>query len=434
MTHIRKTMLETIWAIQDGTAGPDSAISASVARVKAIEPWLHAFCYLPATHTTNMHGPLRGIPVGVKDIIATADMPTTNGSPIYADETPASDAWIVQRTRELGGTIFGKTVTTEFAWRYPGPTVNPWNPQHTPGGSSSGSAAAVAAGLVLLAFGTQTMGSIIRPAAYNGVVGYKPSFDSIARVGVHPLAGSLDHVGFFTNTVADAAAAFAMFIDAKPEVTISPGAWGSYLSPLNSSPKFAVIRTGIWDRADAEQKNNFEAQLAAFVAAGAQVMEFDLPEASELIIESAELILEYEAARIYQPLVSRYPHKTSDRLKQLVADGMSVSEDRYRAALALQSRLRGSLAAWIAPCDAILTVPATGPAPHGLTETGDAKFCAPWTLMGAPAVSIPAGWSAQGLPIGLQIVGLFGEDKALLQVAAWAETVVNFPTKTVAAA
>jgi amidase len=434
MIEHRHTLLEAIWAIQGGAVARDSVISACATRASQIEPWLHAFCHLPATHIVKMHGPLSGIPVGVKDIIATADMPTTNGSPIYAGVTPASDAWIVDKIKEFGGTVFGKTVTTEFAWRYPGPTVNPWNPAHTPGGSSSGSAAAVAAGLVLLALGTQTMGSIIRPAAYNGIVGYKPSFDSIPRDGVHPLAGSHDHVGFFANTVADAAAAFAMFIDENPDATISAAAWESYFPTLKSPPKFAVMRTGVWERADTEQKNNFEAQLAVLVAAGAQVTELDLLENSTLIIESAELMLEYEAARIYQPLVAQYPDKTSDRLKQLVADGMAVSEERYRAALALQARLRDSLEAWIAPCDAILTVPATGQAPHGLAETGDAKFCAPWTLLGVPAVTIPSGWSAQGLPLGLQIVGQFGADKALLRVAAWAETVVKFQAKTVTAA
>ena len=170
---------------------------------------MKAFEYLPVD-TTRRPGPLSGIPVAIKDIIATSDMPTTNGSPIYRDHVPAADAWVVERLRDLGATIFGKTVSTEFAWRHPGPTVNPWNSDHTPGGSSSGSAASVAAGIVPLALGTQTLGSVIRPAAFNGVVGFKPSFGAIPRTGVHPLSPSLDHVGFFARRVDDVALALSL--------------------------------------------------------------------------------------------------------------------------------------------------------------------------------------------------------------------------------
>src|SRR6201986_1567695 len=173
-------------------------------KAKAVEPRLKAFKYLP-TDVKRRPGPLSGIPIAIKDIIATSDMPTTNGSAVYRDHVPASDAWVVERLRNLGATIFGKTVSTEFAWRHPGPTVNPWNGKHTPGGSSSGSAAAVAAGIVPLALGSQTLGSVVRPAAFNGVVGFKPSFGAIPRTGVHHLSPSLDHVGLFARRVDDVA-------------------------------------------------------------------------------------------------------------------------------------------------------------------------------------------------------------------------------------
>src|SRR6202008_5167278 len=175
----------------------------------AKEPRLKAFEHLPQD-TVRRPGPLSGIPVAIKDIIATSDMRSTIGSAIYRDHVPAADAWVVERLRNLGATIFGKTVSTEFAWRHPGPTVNPWNAAHTPGGSSSGSAAAVAAGIVPLALGTQTLGSLIRPAAFNGVVGLKPSFGAIPRSGVHPLSPSLDHVGFFARCVDDVAYALSL--------------------------------------------------------------------------------------------------------------------------------------------------------------------------------------------------------------------------------
>jgi amidase len=430
---MKNSLLRSIWDIQSGAAPRDAGLRAASARAESLEPWLHAFYVLADALQASETGPLAGIPVGVKDIIATAGMKTTNGSPIYAEHVPEHDAWIVAETKRLGGTVFGKTVTTEFAWRHPGPTVNPWNPAYTPGGSSSGSAAAVAAGILPLAFGTQTMGSIIRPAAYCGTVGYKPSFGSIPRDGVHPLAGSLDHVGFFTATAADAAAAHALFIERHPASVLSEAAWAQHF-PAIRPPRLAVIRTGYWQRAEAEQRENFEAALQRFSASGAELTEFELPEDTALIVNSANLMLEYEAARIYAPLVERFPGKTSERLKHLVAAGMAVGEQRYQAALTLQAQLRADLGAWIAPRDAIVTLPATGQAPYGLEETGDASFCAPWTLAGVPAVSIPSGWTRAGLPLGLQIAGPFGADLTTLAVAAWAEAALQCPERTVTAA
>src|SRR5215469_1864659 len=193
---------------KDETAA-DRYAAACLAKARASEPKLRAFEVLPSD-TRRRPGPFSGIPVAIKDIIATSDMPTTNGSPVYRDHVPTHDAWVVERLRNLGATIFGKTVSTEFAWRHPGPTVNPWNPEHTPGGSSSGSAAAVAAGLVPLALGSQTLGSVIRPAAFNGIVGLKPSYGAIPRIGVHPLSPSLDHVGFFARRVDDVALALSL--------------------------------------------------------------------------------------------------------------------------------------------------------------------------------------------------------------------------------
>ena len=199
-------VLDLLRLFRSDPAAADRYAATCLAKTQAIEPRLKAFEYLPSD-VRRRPGPLSGIPVAIKDIIATSDMPTTNGSPIYRDHVPAADAWVVERLRQLGATIFGKTVSTEFAWRHPGATVNPWNSEHTPGGSSSGSAAAVATGLVPLALGSQTLGSVIRPAAFNGIVGFKPSYGAIPRTGVHPLSPSLDHVGFFARRVDDVALA-----------------------------------------------------------------------------------------------------------------------------------------------------------------------------------------------------------------------------------
>jgi Asp-tRNA(Asn)/Glu-tRNA(Gln) amidotransferase A subunit family amidase len=432
MTENRQTLLRSIWNIQSGALPRDSMVAAAETRAQALEPWLRAFCYLPETHLTHdaASGPLAGIPVGVKDIIATADMPTTNGSPVYAGVMPDADAEIVRQIKEYGGTIFGKTVSTEFAWREPGPTVNPWNRAHSPGGSSSGSAAAVAAGILPLALGSQTMGSIVRPAAFNGVVGYKPSFGAVSRDGAHPLSGSLDHIGFFSRSVADAAAAFALFIAKTPEVVNSEAGWKQYFQ-ASAALKLAVMRTDVWQRASAEQQSNFEAQLVALRNAGAELVDYDLPEDTGLILQSANDMVQYEAARLYRDLVAAHPDKTSGHLKRLVADGLAVSEERYQAALALQVRLRAGLEAWINPCDAIVTLPATGQAPRGLNDTGDAAFCVPWSFHGVPAINVPSGWSADGLPLGLQVVGTFGNDKKMLEVAAWVESIVLSSERTV---
>src|ERR1700761_534371 len=201
-------LLELLRLFRGNASAADDYAAVCLEKARAVEPVLKAFEVLP-TDVARRPGPMSGIPVAIKDIIATSDMATTNGSPIYRDHVPGADAWVVERLRNLGATIFGKTVSTEFAWRHPGPTVNPWNRNHTPGGSSSGSAAAVAAGNVPPARGSQTLGSVVRPAAFNGVVGFKPSFGAIPRVGVHPLSKSLDHVGFFARRVDDVALALS---------------------------------------------------------------------------------------------------------------------------------------------------------------------------------------------------------------------------------
>jgi amidase len=397
---------------------------------RAAEPALKAFEYLPRD-TSRRPGPLSGIPVAIKDIIATSDMPTTNGSPIYRDHVPVADAWVVERLRNLGATIFGKTVSTEFAWRHPGPTVNPWKPAHTPGGSSSGSAAAVAAGIVPLALGTQTLGSVIRPAAFNGVVGLKPSFGAIPRTGVHPLSPSLDHVGLFARRVDDVALALSLLAgasDSDPHGRPVPGFHvdpDKGVPPLDQ-PRLAVVRFEQWPEAEPEQRKLFETAVAKLRDAGAVAQEFELSELDRTNWNAINTILTSEAALIFDSLVERYPDRTSDHLKSLVQAGKAHAASDYLAAKALQQKLRSDFAMQISGFDAVLTLPAFGEAPEGLGFTGKAEYCAPWTLLGAPAVALPAGLGRNGLPLGVQVVGAYREDHRTLRVAKWIETVLSF--------
>lgn len=400
-------------------------------RVADAEPTLKAFTYPPVAVPAAKAGPLAGIPVAIKDIIATHDMPTTNGSAVYKDHVPAADAWIVERLRSLGATPFGKTVSTEFAWRHPGPTTNPWNSKHTPGGSSSGSAAAVAAGLAPLALGTQTLGSIIRPAAFNGVVGFKPSYGAIPRTGVHPLSGSLDHVGFFARCVDDVAYALSLTAatsDSDRHGLPVPGFEVSAEQGLPPSAplRLAVVRFSGWSRAEPEQRALFEASITKLKAKGALLEETELPDLDRLAWTTINTILASEGSALFSALVTRYPDKTSEKLKELVKTGQVHSAHDYLLAKATQAELRDSVAAQLTNFDAVLTLSAFGEAPEGLSYTGDAEYCAPWTLLGTPALSLPAGFGKKGLPLAVQVVGGYRQDFKTLKVAKWVERALQF--------
>lgn len=423
-------ILDLLRLFKTDASAADHYASERLAQAKAIEPVLRAFEVLP-TDTARKPGPLSGVPVAIKDIIATSDMPTTNGSPIYSDHVPAADAWVVERLRNLGATIFGKTVSTEFAWRHPGPTTNPWNSAHTPGGSSSGSAAAVAAGIVPLALGSQTLGSVVRPAAFNGVVGFKPSFGAIPRSGVHHLSPSLDHIGFFARKVDDVAYALSLLMGTSDsdlhgqplpafDVAVEQG-----VKPL-PSPRLAVVRFAKFAKAGSEQQQVFEAAVTRLRGAGAAVTELELPELDRANWDAINIILAAEGAVIFADLVARHPDKTSDHLKKLVETGSAIGAGDYLKAKALQARLRADFTAQMADYDAVLTLPAFGEAPQGLNYTGDAEYCAPWTLLGAPALSLPAGFGRNRLPLGLQVVGAYRQDLRMLRVAKWVESTLAF--------
>jgi Asp-tRNA(Asn)/Glu-tRNA(Gln) amidotransferase A subunit family amidase len=365
-------------------------------------------------------GPLHGIPIAVKDLIDTVDMPTAYGSSIYRGHRPAADASCVALARAAGAVVLGKTVTTEFAAFTPGKTANPRNPAHTPGGSSSGSAAAVADGMVPLAFGSQTAGSIIRPAAYCGCIGYKPSFGLINRAGVKPLADSLDTIGVFAGTVEDAAF-FAGVLSERPALR-------HLAVPSEGRPlRFGLYRTPMWEEAEPATAVALDAARAALERAGAAVAELALAPEHHGLAEVQNTIMGFEMVRALAYERTLRSAELSPRLAQMLDAGMTIGADEYDRALASAAEARTGLDAFFGGCDAVLVPAAPGEAPVGLGNTGDPVFNRMWTLLGVPCVTLPARWAENGLPTGVQLVGRSGNDARMLACAAFLERALARP-------
>ncbi|CAN7580974.1 amidase [Paraburkholderia terricola] len=418
-------------ALAAGDATVAQYVSSAYDAAQHSQAALHAFCYLPDTPPATLAdaaAPLAGVPVAVKDVIDTADMPTEFNSAAYKGRRPERDAWIVARLRAAGAAILGKTVTTEFAWRHPGPTVNPWNGAFTPGGSSSGSAAAVAAGIVPLALGTQTQGSVIRPAAYCGIVGFKPTYGTIARTGVLPLAWSLDHVGLFARRVADVA--YVLKLVAGADAADPHVSHVSHVSHVAAAARGAGTRRigvlskqagGAIEPAQQAALDRLAAQLARD---GAEIVTVELPQEIFATPAHALQLMAVEAAITHGDLVDRTPELVSPAMRGLVDDGRKLPATAYATIKALQVPMAQRFQAWLTQAwalDALLVAPATGEPPRGLDYTGDAAFCAPWTFLGVPAVTVPVGFGPAGLPLGAQLVGAAHGDAGLLALAEWVE-------------
>jgi Asp-tRNA(Asn)/Glu-tRNA(Gln) amidotransferase A subunit family amidase len=358
--------------------------------------------------------PLRGLPVGFKDIFDTADLPTQYGSPIYAGHLPAADASAVVLTRQAGGIVIGKTVTTQFASLVPSPTRNPHNVAHTPGGSSAGSAAAVAAGMAPLSFGTQTAGSVIRPAAFCGVAALKPSYRLIPMVGVKTVSWHLDTAGLFGSGVADVAFAAAAILQRDLRVDrIAPAA-----------PRLGIARTHLWPKASPAMQKAVETTARIATAAGATVVDLDLPPILEEAFAAQFVIQDYENIRALAFEYERHRELIDILLREQLDRAIAIGADDYDAARRTASRARQVLADVMASCDAILTPSAPGAAPPGLGATGDPMFNRLWTLMGAPCVNVAGLSDDNGLPLGVQIVGRFGRDRAALEAALFVEQAI----------
>ncbi|MGA8818712.1 MAG: amidase [Xanthobacteraceae bacterium] len=387
-------------AAREKEIGAFAALDLDAARRAAEEPRLASM-------------PLRGLPVAFKDIFDTADFPTQYGSPIYTGYRPRADATAVALTRRAGGNIIGKTVTTEFASLVPSSTRNPRNAAHTPGGSSSGSAAAVAAAMVPIAFGTQTAGSVIRPAAFCGVTGFKPSYRLIPMVGVKDVAWHLDTAGLFGAGVADVAFAAAAILDRDLRVDgVSP-----------SAPRIALVRTHLWGQASAAMQNAVESAARIAQAAGARVSDVSLPAPLEDAYAAQFIIQDYETFRACAFEYDRHRDRIGKQLREQLDRAAAISADAYDAARRSSSRARKALADTMAEHDVILTPSAPGAAPRGLGGTGDPMFNRLWTLMGAPCINLP-GFYEGDLPLGIQIVGRFGRDRAALEAALFVERAI----------
>jgi Asp-tRNA(Asn)/Glu-tRNA(Gln) amidotransferase A subunit family amidase len=401
--------------IRAGRLDARTLMEACLERIAAREPVVHAFAGFDAAQARAAAGAARpgvlhGLPIGVKDVLDTADYASEYGSEIWAGHRPRADAAAVAWARAAGGVVAGKTVTTEFATRRPGPTTNPANPAHTPGGSSSGSAAGVAAGMFPLAFGTQTAGSVIRPAAFCGVVGYKPSFGTIARQGMKVMAESLDTIGVMARSVADC----ALFAGAVAGIDL-----GDPDAKPGAAPRIGICRSPVWDMAAPETAALIERAASALSAAGARVVAQELPAAYAALVETHPVVMSAESAASMGWEMLYHRDRLSDGLRERLDWGLAQGPRALAEARASFTALQAAFPAAIGDCDILLTPAAPGEAPAGLGWTGDAAFNAIWTSLHVPCVAVPAGLGPNSLPLGVQIVGRFGDDRRVLAWAQW---------------
>ncbi|MBM3396135.1 MAG: amidase [Betaproteobacteria bacterium] len=404
---------------------------ALLARIEELDAQVQAWAWLDPAHAlacagrldgrraAGSHlGPLHGLPIGVKDILLTRAIPTRMGSAVYEHFVPEHSAEIVDRLEAAGAFTLGKTVTTEFAFMVPNKTHNPWNFAHTPGGSSSGSAAAVACGMVAGALATQTNGSVIRPAAFCGVVGYKPGKDVLSVEGVLPFSPTLDQPGVMARSVDDAA-----FLAAH--IAHSRWALSDHIKVLPHAPELMACRTHKWDSVSDAQRERYRHDIERLREQGAIVQERDLP---RLLHESHRVhrcIMLYEAARAATRVRTHHRDLISDFLNQALDEGEAIAERDYRSALDKRLAMKRLLAGLMDDHDAVLTPPAVGEAPP-IATTGDPALCTLWTLLGVPAITIPSALGPGGLPMGMQLIGNPGESNLLVSVAAWCERVFAF--------
>jgi len=427
--------------IRAGSLSPSNLVAACLKRVDATEPAVGAWVRLDRDAAARVAvqrdiearegrfmGPLHGVPIALKDVFDAAGVPTISGAPAWATRTATADATVVARLRGAGAVPMGKLVTTPFAFLDPSTTRNPWNPEHTPGGSSSGPAAAVAARMVPLALGSQTVGSVLRPAAYCGVIGFKPTHRRISTAGVLALAESLDHVGVFARSVEDCALALSLLAGpdpADPHASAVPP--GPYLAVLAAPapPRIGVLGALI-AQATPEMAKHLDAILRELEGAGARLVDVDLPDSFATLRTAGETVLAVEAAHAHSPLYASHAADYPPRIKELIERGRAVTAPDYLAAQSARRRAGDELDAVASSHDALLAPTIGAPAPRGLGSTGDPGFCAPFTFAGLPAISLPTGLDPSGLPLALQLVGTAWGEARLLAAAAWCESVIRF--------
>ena len=420
--------------LRGGELGCEELVRSCLQRIEETEPAVRAWVHLDPEHALRQAraadehrrggadpGPLHGLPVGVKDIFDTREWPTECGTPLMAGRRPRSDTHVVSLLKAAGAVIMGKTVTTELALYSPGKTTNPHDPRRTPGGSSSGSAAAVAMGMVPLAIGSQTNGSVIRPAAYCGVVGYKPTHGLISRTGVLALSRPLDTVGVFARSLEDAALLAEPLLgyderdpDMRPRA--GPGLRAAVASDPPVTPQFAFVRSPTWEQVDGDARAGFEA-LAERLGDACDAVE--LPEPFERALDCHRTLMGADIAKNLAGLYERGKDRLSDVLRAMIEEGQAVLAVDYNRALDLAAVLEAGLERLFERYDAIITPATCGQAPLGLESTGSPALCTTWTLTGVPAVSLPLLEGADGMPVGVQLVGRRHDDARLLRTARW---------------
>ena len=397
--------------IGSGELSPDAAIAQSLAAIEAQEKTIGAFVCHDRNSRAASSGPLRGIAVGIKDIIDTADFPTEMGSVIYTGWRPRADASVVMLLKQAGATIIGKTTTTAFAANDPTATLNPRNHEHTPGGSSSGSAAAVAAGMLPLAVGTQTGGSVIRPASFCGVAAIKPSFNLLPRVGVKCFSWTLDTVGLFAAGVEDLARGLSAITN-RPELIGDD---------KPDSPRIGIVTQEFAGAPEAASEQALRMAATAAERAGAVVRTLAMPEIVAEAWSVHTTIQQFEAHQAFAWEYRENYDAMAPLLRARLDDSRDIAPAAYDAARAIAKRARRALVEVFDGVDALLTFSAPGPAPKGLASTGDTKFNKLWTLMGTPCVNVPAYVADAGLPVGVQVIARFGDDAGALRVARFVE-------------
>ena len=438
------TIVEAAAAIRRGSLSPLELVADCLSRIKAFEAdvsaWVSvdgdAALAIAENRTRELShgkplGPLHGIPLGIKDIVDVAGLPTRAGSTLTSADPAQADAFVVTRLRAAGAIILGKTVTTEFACFDPPPTKNPWNAGHTPGGSSSGSAAALAAGMCLGAIGSQTGGSINRPASFCGVAGIKPTFGRVSRRGVLPVSFHLDHVGPMARTAADCGLLLAAIAGSDPHDPASSVRPGIELPDDRASwapehpPRLGVIRQFFFEGADAETAALVEEALALLASQGAKLVELQLPDHFGQVHAMHRRIMASEAAEFHRIAYGWPREGYGPRMRELLDEGTHVTLGEYQEALQHRTAFRNAVHRALADVDALALPAAPGPAPDTST-TGDARFNSPWSHAGVPAVSMPCGVTRAGLPVAVQLVGEAWSEDWLLPIATWCEKKLRF--------
>ena len=436
-----KGAAEAAQLIRDGLISSKDLVSACLEQIERLEDKIGAWAFIdPELALAQAQradsvlqlgqplGSLHGVPVGVKDIFDTKDMPTEDGTVLHRGRQPQQDATVVAKLREAGAIIMGKTVTTELAVFHPGKTRNPHDLERTPGGSSSGSAAAVAAGMVPLAVGTQTNGSMIRPASFCGVYGYKPTFGHISRHLVLPQSRPLDQIGVFGRSIEDVALIAESLVGYDPSdpdsiMQARPGLFTVQAEKPPVEPRLAFVKTPVWQEADPFTRSAFEELV---VELGESAAEIHLPDMFNGAHEHHRQIMEADLARSFAAEYRDGADQLSDTLKQMIERGQKVLAVDYNNAVAARDIYYGAFEQVFEWHDAIITLATVGEAPAGLESTGSPMFCTIWTLCGMPAITLPLLQGEQGMPLGVQLVGSRGDDARLLRTARWlVETVAS---------